>query len=249
MKNIALAQMNVEYGNFDRNIAIGENLIQGAIQAHCDWVLLPELWSSGFDLHHLKAHASRNLTLLEELQLLSDENDLSICGTYIEKQNEEYFNSFIALQPNKPRSTYHKIHLFSLMHEDKYFVPGKKSMLFTSSLGVTGLTTCFDLRFPELFLDLAARGVESFLLAAHWPVVRIQHWDVLLQARAIENQAFMMAVNSVGPSGRDVYGGHSVIIAPDGEIILQASAREEGLFCAEIDPGIVKTIRENFHLR
>jgi predicted amidohydrolase len=87
------------------------------------------------------------------------------------------------------------------------------------------------------------------MMSAHWPLSRINHWDVLLQARAIENQAYMIAVNSVGQSGKDIYGGHSTVIAPDGEIIFRAPLDEDGLFVVEIETGKVKTLRQNFVIR
>ena len=248
MKKIALAQMNVEYGNMQKNIAVAKQLINSAIDQKCDLVLLPELWSTGFDYHHLEAYADQNVLLITDLQELSDQSEITICGSYIVKQESHLYNSFYSLQPKKPVTRYYKNHLFSMMHEDKYFTAGESSISFNSPLGQTGISICYDLRFPELFLDLRRQGAECFLMSAHWPLVRINHWDVLLQARAIENQAYMIAVNSVGQSGKDVYGGHSAIIAPDGEIILRAPTNVEGLFIAEIDPGKVKNLRENFFI-
>lgn len=246
MKKIALAQMNVEYGNTQKNITVAKQLIYSAIGHKCDLVLLPELWSTGFDFHHLDAYVDQNVLLITDLQELSDQSEIIICGSFIVKQGSHLYNSFYTLQPKKPVVRYFKNHLFRMMHEDKYFTAGEGSITFNSPLGQTGLSICYDLRFPELFLDLRRQGAECFLMSAHWPRVRINHWDVLLQARAIENQAYMIAVNSVGQSGKDVYGGHSTIIAPDGEIILRAPTNEEGLFISEIDPGKVNNLREKF---
>lgn len=249
MKKIALAQMNVEYGNMQHNIAVAENLIQSAISQNCDLVLLPELWSTGFDYHHLDEYAVQNNALITHLQSVSDQSNIAICGSFIEKQGSNFYNSFNMLQPNLPRNFYFKNHLFAMMHEDKYFTPGDGSLPFRSILGQTGMSICYDLRFSELFLDMRMQGAEVFLLSAHWPLARISHWDVLLQARAIENQAYMIAVNSVGQSGKDIYGGHSAMIAPDGEVLLLAPSDEEGLYTVEIDPDRVKALREKFVMR
>lgn len=238
--------MNVEYGNMQHNIAAAENLIQSAIAQNCDLVLLPELWSTGFDYHHLDEYAAQNNALITYLQSISDQSKIIICGSFIEKQGSSFYNSFNTLQPGMPRNRYFKNHLFAMMHEDKYFTPGEGSLSFRSPLGQTGMSVCYDLRFSELFLDLRLHGTEVFLLSAHWPLARISHWDVLLQARAIENQAYMIAVNSVGQSGKDIYGGHSAVIAPDGEVLLRAPTDEDGLYVAEIDPGRVKSLREKF---
>lgn len=238
--------MNVEYGNFDKNISNGETLIHSAIDNKCDLVCLPELWSTGFEYHHIEEYSEQNSSLLDRLQAISDQSGITICGSYIEQQGQQFYNSFTILQPNKAKSCYFKKHLFSLMREDKHFSPGTESFPFISSLGLTGMSVCYDLRFPEHFLDLRLQGAEVFLMTAHWPLARIQHWDILLQARAIENQAYMIAVNSVNQSGKDVYGGHSAVIAPDGDVILRAPSNEEGLFVAEFDLEKVTLIREKF---
>jgi len=249
MKKIALAQMNVEYGNMQHNIAAAERLIHSAVTQKCDLILLPELWSTGFDYHHLEDYVDQNKLLLNNLQGIADESKMTICGSFIEKQGDLFYNSFNTLQPHFPRNRYFKNHLFTQMHEDMHFTPGNESILFKSSLGLTGMGVCYDLRFPELFLDMRLNGAEIFLMSAHWPLIRINHWDVLLQARAIENQAYMIAVNSVGQSGKDIYGGHSAVIAPDGEVLLRAPNDKEGLFITEIDPEEVKVLRDKFIVR
>jgi omega-amidase len=248
MKTIALAQLNVEYGNMQKNITAAESMIYSAIDKKCDLLMLPELWSTGFDYHHLDEYAENNLTLITRLQSIVDESNLTLCGSFIEKQGSQFVNSFNTLQPHLPRTRYFKNHLFALMHEDKYFTPGETSLPFKSILGLTGMSICFDLRFADLFLDLRLHDTECFLMSAHWPLARINHWDILLQARAIENQAYMIAVNSVGQSGKDNYGGHSTVIAPDGEIIMRAPSDEEGLYITEIDPEKVKAIRKTFRI-
>lgn len=238
--------MNVEYGNMQHNIAAAENMIQSAIAQKCDLVLLPELWSTGFDYYHLDEYAVKNYELITHLQAIADQSRIAISGSFIEKQGSNFYNSFNTLQPDLPRNRYFKNHLFAMMHEDKYFSPGEGSLPFRSPLGQAGMSVCYDLRFSELFLDLRLHGTEVFLLSAHWPLVRISHWDVLLQARAIENQAYMIAVNSVGQSGKDIYGGHSTVIAPDGEVLFRAPENEEGLYITEIDTGRVKALRDKF---
>lgn len=249
MKKIGLAQMNLEYGNFQRNVQMAEMMIQSAIQSKCDAILFPELWSSGFELKNAKTHASKNQALLQQFQKTSNDTSLMICGSIIEEIDHKYFNSFNIIQPGQPRKTYQKTHLFHLMHEDQYLSPGNSSVVMDTSLGCSGLSVCFDLRFPEFFVEMSSKGAELFLLCAHWPLSRVHHWDILLQARAIENQAFMIAVNSVGQSGKDLYGGSSAVIAPDGEILFRAPSNEENLYTVEIDPSAARAAREKFVFR
>ncbi len=249
MKRIALAQMNIEYGAFQRNTDLAMDYISKAVDEKCDLILFPELWSTGFDLAPIQEYDEKNQILINQLQQYADQHNIAICGTYIQKQEDSYFNSFNFLQPQKPARIYNKNHLFKMMHEDKYFSAGMGSVPFTSVIGKTGLGICFDLRFPEFFLELTMRGAEVFLLSSHWPLSRISHWDILLQARAIENQAYMIAANSVGQSGKDIYGGHSSVITPDGQILVQGSSTEESLYIVDIDPDLPGIIRNNFVLR
>lgn len=238
--------MNIVYGNMDINVAKMNELLITAINERCDLMVLPELWSSGFDLHHMGEVSKSNITLLENLQKVSNDQNISIGGTYIEKEDNVFFNTLFLIMPHQHYKKYRKRHLFAPMNEDKYLTPGNSSIPHESLLGNTGMAVCFDLRFPEHFLELRQKGVECFLISAHWPKARIHHWDILLQARAIENQAYVIAVNSVGKSGKDDYGGNSVVVAPDGEIILRAPENEEGLFFADIEPGLVQNIRKTF---
>lgn len=249
MKRIGLAQMNIVYGNMDLNFAKMNELLKTAINERCDLLLLPELWSSGFDLHHMDEVSKFNFSLREELQEVSNDQNLSIGGTFIEYEENVFFNTLFLLIPHQHYIKYQKQHLFAPMNEDKYFTPGKRSIPQESLLGITGMAVCFDLRFPEHFLELSRRGVEFFLISAHWPKARIHHWDILLQARAIENQAYVIAVNSVGISGKDNYGGTSMVVAPDGEIILRAPENEEGLFIADIETDLVQKIRKTFVMK
>lgn len=246
MKKIALGQMNIEYGNFTRNVSTAKAYITTAIDSKSDLILLPELWSSGFDLHNMEELATQNVELIKQLQAISNETGLIICGSYINNEFGNYYNSFITLQSHQQAIIYHKNHLFHQMHEDKYFTPGIESKPFKTALGVMGSCICFDLRFPEFFRGLSSKGTEIFIMSSHWPLVRINHWKVLLQARAIENQAFMIAVNSVGISGRDTYGGTSMVIAPDGKIVYEAPIDQDGLFEIEIDPSLVQKTRRAF---
>ncbi|KAF0112499.1 MAG: carbon-nitrogen hydrolase family protein [Chloroflexi bacterium] len=248
MKKIALGQMNIEYGNFSKNTHLANEFILTSIIEHCDLILLPELWSSGFDLKNAEKYAALNEKLLDQMQSLSNSGNITICGSYIREDSGKYYNAFVAIQPNQPGAVYYKNHLFQLMQEDKYLSPGNQAETFDSIIGKSGAGICFDLRFPEFFKELLVQGAGCFLIAAHWPYSRITHWDILLQARAIENQSFIIAVNSVGKSGGDIYGGHSVVISPNGEILLRAPSNEEGIYVVEINLQLITQTRNNFKI-
>jgi predicted amidohydrolase len=108
------------------------------------------------------------------------------------------------------------------------------------------LVTCYDLRFPELFRSLTAAGAEAFVVPAGWPARRIEHWRVLLRARAIENQAWVLGVNGVGEHAGVVLGGRSAVIDPWGEVVVEALPDRECLVVAELVTDAVGQTRASF---
>ncbi|MCX6054425.1 MAG: hypothetical protein NTZ74_05835 [Chloroflexi bacterium] len=250
INKIALAQFQIVYGDISKNLEIAKIFINSAIEEKCDLILLPELWSSGFDLKNSQLYSEQNLEIIKELQNISTSSKIEIMGTYIVKEcsTNRFFNAMVTIQPDFPRKLYFKKHLFHQMGENKYFSPGIRSNPINSCLGKIGVGICFDLRFPDFFTELNNKGADCFIISAHWPLVRIHHWDILLQARAIENQSFVIAVNSVGESGKGVFGGHSTIVTPTGEIIFSAPANEEDVYFINIDLDQISKAREAFKL-
>jgi predicted amidohydrolase len=122
---------------------------------------------------------------------------------------------------------------------------GEDLVVTHTPLGATGLATCYDLRFPELFRALTERGATAVLLTSGWPRVRLEHWDVLTRARAIENQYWVIACNQVGEQHGVVLGGGSVVIDPRGDVVARAGVGEE-ILVAEVDPLLSEQARGQF---
>jgi predicted amidohydrolase len=155
------------------------------------------------------------------------------------------YNTSVLLDPTgRVTARYHKMHLFEAditghvgVRESDVLIPGDRIVAAKTFLGVLGLSICFDLRFPELYRALAARGIEIILVpSAFTRVTGKDHWEVLVRARAIENQAYVIAPNQCGtpPSGVAAYG-HSMIVDPWGAVVAQVSGGE-GIALAELDP-------------
>ena len=113
------------------------------------------------------------------------------------------------------------------MQEDAFFTPGKEPRPIQTDLGPIGALVCYDLRFPELLREQTGLGTDLLVIPAQWPATRVSHWRILVQARAIENQMFVVAANRCGATGDTAFGGHSMIVAPDGSILLEAGEDEE----------------------
>lgn len=236
--------MNIILGDPEANLRKAQDFAREAASAGSQFLLLPELWSSGYDLERARHHAQANLGILEEIKALALEYRISIGGSLLLEEPGGIYNSFVLAGADGQEITrYNKLHLFRLMREERYLQPGQQSRLAQTILGPTGLAVCYDLRFPELFRRYALDGAEIVLLPAEWPARRQEHWNVLLRARAIENQMYVAGVNVTGESGDETFAGASAVISPWGETLASAGA-DEGLIHAPIDPNAVHSARE-----
>jgi predicted amidohydrolase len=158
-------------------------------------------------------------------------------------------NTSILFNPKGERTaTYRKTHLFSLFGEEKHMAAGKTLGLAETPWGLTGLSVCYDIRFPELFRTYALKGVRIVFSPMAFPYPRLEHWKILVRARAIENQMFVVGTNQVGredcgPDNMLTYCGDSVIIDPWGRTVVEASETDEALLTAAIDLDLVEETR------
>jgi len=248
---IALIQLEVD----DReNIEARERRVlkmidSAALQA--DVVVLPELWHVGA-FNYSAAHEHCELISGQLVAALRDSamrNGIWLhAGSFAERTEQgEIFNTSVVFDPNGELiAQYRKIHLFGFgKGESAVFSHGEAICVAETILGDTGLATCYDLRFPEVFRLLTERGATCVVVASGWPLARIAAWDVLVRARAIENQTWILACNEVGSQGEVVLGGHSQIVNPQGDVIACASESECILY-ATIDPDLAHTVREEF---
>jgi predicted amidohydrolase len=219
--------------------------IEEAARRGSHLVMFPELWSTGYALAQGKELASTlGAGLFADLGALAQQQKISITGSILEKRGLEVANSAAFFAPNgRTLGVYRKIHLFRLMDEDRYLQPGESALALDLPWGRTGIAICYDLRFPELFRRYAVEGAKVILVPAEWPMARVEHWRLLLQARAIENQCYVIACNAVGTTGDTLFGGHSMIVDPWGKIIVEAGENPM-LVTAEIELETVDEVRK-----
>ncbi|MBI9076013.1 MAG: carbon-nitrogen family hydrolase [Desulfatibacillum sp.] len=221
-----LIQFDVKLGDPANNLDHGEQSLRELASRGVKLALLPEMWSCGFDYTGLESHALDTPQILERLSDLAWELGLAISGALPEMAPEGIYNTHYFIDTlGKVRAGYRKVHRFIPAGEG-VFAPGKQSVMVDTPWGKAGLLTCYDLRFPEQSRALVLAGATLLLVSAQWPEVRIAHWDVLLQARAVENQVFVLACNRCGQDPDLMYGGHSAIISPWGEILTRAGSGE-----------------------
>jgi predicted amidohydrolase len=243
---ISLAQMQIHPGDVHRNFSAFQKLAQEASRRRSNMVVFPELWSTGYVLDEAKDHASElNKGMFAQISKVATEHKLVIVGSLLEKRGLEVANSAPLFAPNgRMMGVYRKLHLFRLFDEDKYLQPGSSPLVLDLPWGATGLAICYDLRFPELFRRYATQERATIIvIPAEWPLERIDHWRTLLQARAIENQCYIVACNAAGQSGDTVMGGHSMIVDPWGKIVIEAGESPQ-LLTADIELEAVDEVRD-----
>ena len=221
------------------------------VAADLDMVLLPELWHVGaFDVDAAREHAQPiDGPLVTSLAGLAAEHGIWLHGgSFCEvTATGEHFNTSILFAPDGELvASYRKVHLFGFDGGETVLMSGGEELVVVETpLGPTGLATCYDLRFPELFRALTDAGATAFLLTSGWPTPRIEHWDVLTRARAIENQAWFIACNEVGSQLDMELGGRSVVVDPLGAVVAQAGSGAEVLV-VDVDPDASARWREQF---
>ena len=210
--------------------------------------ILPELWATGaFMVEETKHQAKQVLeNTLPQIKNLAKKYKTWIhSGSFLEETPSGTFNtSYLIDDQGHEVAKYKKIHLFGFdQGESAQLISGEEIVVAPTPIGITGLVTCYDLRFPELFRAMIKKGANSFLITSGWPQKRLSHWNALLKARAIENQSYVIACNGVGDQGDNQLGGNSQVIDPWGEVQIQAGEKAETLF-TDIDIQKANQVRE-----
>ncbi|MFF5365823.1 carbon-nitrogen family hydrolase [Streptomyces sp. NPDC013187] len=220
-------------------------------QSGADLVVLPELWTTGafaYEEFGREAEPLEGPTYEAMAKAASDAGVWLHAGSIPERDPDgPLYNTSLVFSPSGDlAAAYRKIHRFGF-DKGEAVLMGAGTELVTVRLPETtlGLSTCYDLRFPELFRGLVDAGAETLVVSAGWPERRRSHWTLLAQARAVENQSFLLACATAGTHAGVPQAGHSMVVDPWGEVLAQAGAGEEVL-TVEFDPGKVATTREQF---
>lgn len=230
---IALCQMDIVWQNKKKNYEKASHFIKEAAQNKVDLILFPEMSFTGFCMC-IEATREQDKASVSYIQKEAIVNQIAIGFGWVKAQGDKAENHYTLINKRgEVVSDYIKIHPFSHAGEDKYFVSGEKLTYCEIEGNKISTFICYDLRFPEIF-QVASSNVAIIIVAANWPAARSEHWKVLLRARAIENQAFVVGVNCVGEKKGQYYSGDSCLITPLGDV-LASLAGEEGLIIDEIN--------------
>lgn len=217
---IATVQLNIEDSNPDKNFDNFQK-IADRIPGDTDLILLPELWTTGYQQNDWETLAVRSKFMVEKMKFFSKKRGVYTAFSAIIKERRYLFNRFFLIDKfGETYLTYDKSHLFKPMKEDVFLQRGKNLSFGKLDDFVVAPTICYDLRFPEMYRQLALKGVNLFFVVAEWPKPRCDTLITLAKARAIENQAFLILSNRVGEDLNGVeYCGKSSIIYPDGTLV------------------------------
>lgn len=246
-QQIAVVQMDVFFGVPSSNIAYVKEIIHQLMSSDNppDVIVLPELWTTGYDLEHLTKIGDPNgihtQTLFSTLTQTYHVN--IVAGSIPKVTNSGIYNTLYAFNRlGQLIGEYSKLHLIQLMNEHKSLTSGDKLGNFNlDGIPSAGLI-CYDIRFPEWVRKTVLAGAEVLYVPAEWPIQRLSHWRNLLIARAIENQCYVVACNRVGHDPHNQFAGHSMVISPWGDVLAEAGEDNE-ILKVEIDTEEIQRIR------
>ncbi len=242
---VSLVQCELKMGDVDTNFKNIEDKIRESMIDNPDVIVLPEMWNTSFipsNVNEISDKEGENSK--ELLSKLSKELNVNIIGGSVSNTLNGilYNTSYIFDRNGNEIGRYNKVHLFSPSGEDKLFKKGNQVVTFELDGVKCGMVICYDIRFLEWIRKYALEDIQVLFNSAAWPAKRSMHWDILNRARAIENQMFVVCVNSVGD-----FGGHSAIIDPWGEYIIEPFESDE-IKTGELDFSVIKEIRESINV-
>ena len=231
---VSSIQLDMRFCGIEYNYEHAEELIRETKKKEdSDVIVLPETWTTGFyPTQSLPAYCDKNGEKVKaKFSSLAEELSVNIVAGSVAtlKNGKAYNTAYVFSRNGECVAEYDKTHLFTPMNEDKFFV------------------ICYDIRFPELARTLALKGAEMLFAVSQWPDKRIPHLEILTQARAIENQMFVVCCNSCGKTPSTVFGGASQTVDPLGVIIAKAGTSEE-VITADCDISVIKEIRESINV-
>ena len=259
---LALAQLGVEAGDVDGNVARAVSAVERAVDRGSDLVCLPELFNVGyfaFDSYAREAEPLDGPTLSRFADLAAAHGVGLVAGSIVEDlaasadaghdvpATDGLANTAVFFdRDGERRAVYRKRHLFGYgSREQELLVPGESLPVVDFEGFGVGITTCYDLRFPEQFRALADGGATLVVVPSAWPYPRVEHWTTLSRARAVENQSYLAAANGSGDFDGDTLLGRSTVYDPWGTTLASAGD-DPALVVADIDPGRVERVREEF---
>lgn len=242
---ITILQTDIEWAQPEKNMAVAGKFISGNDNKTALYVL-PEMWTTGFVMNpECCVNEVNTCATLEWIRGQASDNNCAICGSVAVKTgNKEYRNRQYFVRPDGTYEYYDKHHLFTYGGENISYTPGNKRII-AEYMGIRFLLqTCYDLRFPVWMRN--RNDYDAIIVTANWPAKRQDVWQILLRARAIENQCYVIGANRIGTDPSCSYKGNSAIIDAKGRTMVQANADKQQSITADIDVNGLHGFRAKF---
>jgi predicted amidohydrolase len=240
---ITLVQSTLHWESIDANLRMFDEKLANIEDT--DVIILPEMFTTGFSMNaESLAETMEGSKAIAWMKEKAQALKAVLTGSLIIKEGAHYYNRLLWVEPNGRQLHYDKKHLFTMAKEDLYFSAGTEKLIIHYKGWKIAPFVCYDLRFPAW-----NRNLEDYDLAfyvANWPAKRSFHWRSLLTARAIENQAYVVAVNRVGVDGKGFsYSGDSSVLSPIGELLYH-QADEEAVFTTTLTKEHLHAMRQQY---
>ena len=231
----------------DINLARAGECAREAKTQGASLVVFPEQFPTGWDPHGTDFTDDGSGPICREWSVIARKTGIHLLGSYRKETGGMPQNVAAVFAPDGTCiAEYAKMHLFSPGGEERSFLPGDALATYTIGGVRFGIAICYDLRFPELFSAYRQAGSDAVVVPAAWPCVRLKHWHLFLRARALENQMYVAGANPAGEGSEGEYCGGTAVVTPQGEVAAEAEGRGETLVFADIDPGVVRSVRTTF---
>lgn len=240
--NVALIQTDLVWEDAETNRKNLESKML-FLKGKAHLAILPEMFSTGFTMFPDKIAETMEGETISWLMELCHTLDMAICGSLVIKEGDSFFNRFVFVSDKGEVTTYDKRHTFTLSGEDKVYARGMKKVILDFKGWKICPQVCYDLRFPAWSRNL--EDYDLLIYVANWPVVRIDAWDALLKARAIENMSYCIGVNRIGTDGNGYsFNGHSAAYDGLGKKIAGFEENEEFIKVVSLQKSHLKEIRD-----
>jgi len=243
---VSLIQTSLHWENKAANLAMLEEKIMG-IKEKTELVILPEMFSTGFSMRPEELAEPMDGETVQWMKRVSATKKIILTGSLIIEDQGNYFNRLVWMLPNGQYGVYDKRHRFAYAGEDEHYTAGEKRLIASVKGWKINLLVCYDLRFPVWARQQSQASEPEYDLlvyVANWPERRNHAWKTLLQARAIENQSYVIGVNRVGEDGNGIYhSGDSMVVDAMGEVLYQKTA-DEDIYTVTLQKEPLNAVRE-----
>ncbi len=242
--NVTIIQTDMAWEDKSHNLNHIEEIIVSN-NFKTDIVILPEMFNTGFSMNPENLAESPDGSTFKWMMKTARKGNFGLCGSYIVKDNNQYYNRWIFASPDGEYWSYDKRHLFTMGGEKESFSAGDNRVVFTYREVRINPYICYDLRFPVWSRN--RNDTDLMIYAANWPESRSEVWKILLRARAIENQCYVVGANRIGTDGNGIkYCGDSLIIDPKGAVIAAAEVNVESYVTADLSMSNLADFRKKF---